>query len=82
MNIHNWEWVNQIFPCKWSASVGNCRYFQWARDQFEGIFSQQPETARQYLTDPKFLERTLKQAGTQPVSDPDDAPSSLLFLDP
>lgn len=40
---------------------------QWARDGFEGLFSQTPETARQYLTDSKFMERTMKQAGVVPV---------------
>ncbi|ELU11611.1 hypothetical protein CAPTEDRAFT_162959 [Capitella teleta] len=39
---------------------------QWARDQFEGIFTQAPETAQQYCKDPKFIERTLKLPGTQP----------------
>ena len=40
---------------------------QWARDQFEGLYRQGGETALQYLTDPKFMERTLKMQGTQPV---------------
>jgi ubiquitin-activating enzyme E1 len=40
---------------------------QWARDQFEGLFKQPVETAHQYLTDPKFVERTLKMQGTQPM---------------
>jgi len=40
---------------------------QWARDQFEGLFRQPVETAQQYLTDAKFLDRTLKMAGTQPI---------------
>eukprot|EP00117_Sycon_ciliatum_P031358 scpid5278/ scgid24543/ Ubiquitin-like modifier-activating enzyme 1; Ubiquitin-activating enzyme E1 len=40
---------------------------QWARDKFEGVFSQTPDTARQYLTDAKFVDRTLKQAGVVPV---------------
>ncbi|XP_074598481.1 ubiquitin-like activating enzyme 1 [Brevipalpus obovatus] len=30
---------------------------QWARDEFEGIFKQDAENARQYLTDPKFFDR-------------------------
>ena len=41
---------------------------QWARDQFEGVFRQGADTVVQYLTDPKFIERTLKLSGTQPVS--------------
>uniref|UniRef100_A0A8C6LB57 E1 ubiquitin-activating enzyme n=1 Tax=Nothobranchius furzeri TaxID=105023 RepID=A0A8C6LB57_NOTFU len=40
---------------------------QWARDEFEGLFKQSPENAMQYLTDPKFMERTLKLPGAQPV---------------
>uniref|UniRef100_A0A673BDK8 E1 ubiquitin-activating enzyme n=1 Tax=Sphaeramia orbicularis TaxID=375764 RepID=A0A673BDK8_9TELE len=40
---------------------------QWARDEFEGLFKQPPENAMQYLTDPKFMERTLKLPGAQPV---------------
>lgn len=40
---------------------------QWARDQFEGLFNQPVESATQYLTDPKFMERTLKLQGTQPT---------------
>lgn len=39
---------------------------QWARDQFEGLFTQPVESALQYLTDPKFVERTMKLQGTQP----------------
>ena len=41
---------------------------QWARDTFEGLFNQGAETAKQYLSDPKFLEHTSKLPGTQPVS--------------
>ncbi|KAF6719684.1 Ubiquitin-like modifier-activating enzyme 1 [Oryzias melastigma] len=40
---------------------------QWARDEFEGLFKQPPENAMQYLTDPKFMERTLKLPGAQPL---------------
>ncbi|KAK3103827.1 hypothetical protein FSP39_022215 [Pinctada imbricata] len=40
---------------------------QWARDQFEGLFCQPAEAASQYITDPKFMERTVKQQGTQPI---------------
>ena len=41
---------------------------QWARDMFEGLFRQPVETAAQYLSDPKFVDRTLKLQGNQPVS--------------
>uniref|UniRef100_A0A8C1TEW3 E1 ubiquitin-activating enzyme n=1 Tax=Cyprinus carpio TaxID=7962 RepID=A0A8C1TEW3_CYPCA len=40
---------------------------QWARDEFEGLFKQPVENALQYLTDPKFMERTLKLPGAQPL---------------
>lgn len=40
---------------------------QWARDMFEGLFRQSAESAAQYLVDPKFMERTLKLAGSQPL---------------
>ncbi|XP_032746418.1 ubiquitin-like modifier-activating enzyme 1 Y [Rattus rattus] len=40
---------------------------QWARDEFEGLFKQSAENVNQYLTDPKFMERTLQLAGTQPL---------------
>ncbi|XP_036389161.1 ubiquitin-like modifier-activating enzyme 1 [Megalops cyprinoides] len=32
---------------------------QWARDQFEGLFKQSAENVNQYLTDHRFLQRTL-----------------------
>jgi ubiquitin-activating enzyme E1 len=40
---------------------------QWARDEFEGLFKQPSENAMQYLSDPKFMERTLKLPGAQPL---------------
>uniref|UniRef100_A0A4X2LR15 Ubiquitin-like modifier-activating enzyme 1 n=1 Tax=Vombatus ursinus TaxID=29139 RepID=A0A4X2LR15_VOMUR len=40
---------------------------QWARDEFEGLFKQPAENVNQYLTDPKFMERTLRLAGAQPL---------------
>lgn len=40
---------------------------QWARDEFEGLFKIGPETALKYLTDPDFMDRTLKMAGNQPI---------------
>lgn len=40
---------------------------QWARDNFEGLFKQLPENASQYLTDPMFVDRTLKLQGVQPL---------------
>ncbi|XP_069501606.1 ubiquitin-like modifier-activating enzyme 1 [Ambystoma mexicanum] len=38
---------------------------QWARDEFEGLFKQPGENVNQYLTDPKFMDRTLKLPGSQ-----------------
>ena len=40
---------------------------QWARVMFEGLFRQSDESARQYLVDDKFMERTLKLTGSQPL---------------
>uniref|UniRef100_A0A8C3F3Z9 E1 ubiquitin-activating enzyme n=1 Tax=Chrysemys picta bellii TaxID=8478 RepID=A0A8C3F3Z9_CHRPI len=40
---------------------------QWARDEFEGLFKQPAESVNQYISDPKFMERTLKLPGTQPL---------------
>jgi ubiquitin-activating enzyme E1 len=40
---------------------------QWARDLFEGIFSQTPENVNMYLRQPDFVAKTLKQPGSQPV---------------
>jgi len=41
---------------------------QWARDLFEGLFRQPVETAKQFLTDAKFIDRLMKLPGSQPVS--------------
>lgn len=40
---------------------------QWARDMFEGVFTQNPQNASQYITDIGFIERTLKLPGVQPL---------------
>lgn len=40
---------------------------QWARDMFEGIFKQSAANAAQYVSDPTFIERTLKLPGVQPL---------------
>lgn len=40
---------------------------QWARDTFEGLFSQSAEIAEQYISDPNFIERALKLSGIQPL---------------
>jgi ubiquitin-activating enzyme E1 len=55
---------------------------QWARDQFEGLFKQPVETAQQYLTDSKFMDRTLKMAGTQPLEVLDAVKSVLVDSKP
>lgn len=39
---------------------------QWAREDFEKEFHDDIETVRQYLTDAKFVDRTLKLQGGQP----------------
>jgi len=51
---------------------------QWARDQFEGLYRQGAETAHQYQTDPKFIERTLKLPGTQPMDTLDTVKKMLV----
>lgn len=40
---------------------------QWARDLFEGLFRQPVETAKQFLTDTKFIDRVVKLPGSQPM---------------
>ncbi|XP_046622814.1 ubiquitin-like modifier-activating enzyme 1 [Neodiprion virginianus] len=40
---------------------------QWARDTFEGLFKQAAESAAQHISDPFFIERTLKLPGVQPL---------------
>lgn len=40
---------------------------QWARDMFEGEFKQVAENAACYLGDAKFIERTLRLPGSQPL---------------
>lgn len=40
---------------------------QWARDNFEGLFKQCAENASQYLSDPDFMDRSLKLPGVQQV---------------
>jgi len=40
---------------------------QWARDMFEGQFTQSPLTASQYIEEPQFKEKTLALPGAQPL---------------
>ena len=40
---------------------------QWARDMFEGTFTQAPLTASQYVEDATFKEKTLALPGAQPL---------------
>jgi ubiquitin-activating enzyme E1 len=51
---------------------------QWARDLFEGYFKNHAENAHHYLTDPKFMERTLKLPGSQPVETLDSVKRTLV----
>ena len=44
-----------------------CCDLQWARDLFEGLYRQPVETAKQFLTDSRFIDRVLKLPGSQPV---------------
>ncbi|XP_047393198.1 ubiquitin-like modifier-activating enzyme 1 isoform X2 [Sciurus carolinensis] len=54
-------------PLLESGTLGTKGNVQWARDEFEGLFKQPAESVNQYLIDPKFVERTLRLAGTQPL---------------
>lgn len=40
---------------------------QWARDMFEGVYTQNPQNAAQYTSDITFIDRTLKLPGVQPL---------------
>uniref|UniRef100_A0A0B7AVD4 E1 ubiquitin-activating enzyme n=1 Tax=Arion vulgaris TaxID=1028688 RepID=A0A0B7AVD4_9EUPU len=40
---------------------------QWAREEFDKEYRDDAETASQYITDAKFMERTLKMQGSQPL---------------
>jgi len=40
---------------------------QWARDLFEGEFTQNPLQAADYLASPQFVEKTMKLPGAQPL---------------
>jgi len=40
---------------------------QWARDAFEGFFSTPAADVNSYLTDAKFVEKTMRQQGEQPM---------------
>eukprot|EP00045_Choanoeca_perplexa_P013386 m.151731 g.151731 ORF g.151731 m.151731 type:complete len:1007 (-) comp16344_c0_seq1:68-3088(-) len=40
---------------------------QWARDLFEGIYKQVPESVNLYLRQPDFVEKTKLQPGSQPL---------------
>ena len=42
---------------------------------FEGVFKQPAENAAQYLSDPKFVERTNRLPGIQPVT------TEVIFID-
>lgn len=55
---------------------------QWARDTFEGEFKGPIETANLYLSDPKFMERTMKLQGTQPIETLDTVKKVLVDYKP
>jgi len=40
---------------------------QWARDNFEGTFAQEPASINSYLSDSMFVDGLLKQPGSQPM---------------
>ncbi|XP_076263300.1 ubiquitin-like activating enzyme 1 isoform X2 [Rhynchophorus ferrugineus] len=51
---------------------------QWARDAFEGLFRQSAENASLYLSDPEFIERTLKLPGVQPLETLESVKAALV----
>ncbi|KAK2081552.1 E1 ubiquitin-activating protein, partial [Saguinus oedipus] len=55
---------------------------QWARDEFEGLFKQSAENVNQYLTNPKFMEQTLRLAGNQPLELLENVHCSLVLQRP
>ena len=55
---------------------------QWARDAFEGTFTQGPEVALKYLVEDKFLSETLKQPGSQPADTLEQVKSTLISEKP
>ncbi|XP_055531157.1 ubiquitin-like modifier-activating enzyme 1 [Wyeomyia smithii] len=51
---------------------------QWARDMFEGIFKQSASSAAQYISDPTFIDRTLRLAGVQPLETLESVKTALI----
>ncbi|XP_033109531.1 ubiquitin-like modifier-activating enzyme 1 [Anneissia japonica] len=51
---------------------------QWARDEFEGLFKNPYDNALMYITDSKFIERTLKLPGMQPIDTLDSVKKALV----
>lgn len=51
---------------------------QWARDLFEGVFSQSPQNASQYINDIGFIDRTLKLPGVQPLETMESVKRALI----
>lgn len=51
---------------------------QWARDLFEGIFTQSPHNASEYIRDPGFIDRTLKLPGVQPLETMESVKRTLI----
>jgi len=56
---------------------------QWARDQFEGMYTQAQENAAQYLREPaKFVERTRKLQGAQSLETMESVKAVLIDRKP
>jgi len=56
---------------------------QWARDQFEGMYTQAQENAAQYLREPeKFVERTRKLQGAQSLETMESVKAVLINQKP
>lgn len=54
---------------------------QWARDCFEGIFTQTAENAALYVSDANFIERTLKLTGVRPLETLESVKVSIKLFD-
>jgi len=48
---------------RYDVSLNGRAGVQWARDAFEGVFKNQAESVNAYLTNPNFVEETMKQNG-------------------
>ena len=55
---------------------------QWARDLFEGTFTQVPQSALQYIVEPDFVEKTHRLPGAQPLETLESVKKILVRVHP